>query len=77
MSKNNPDRNLLESIAHIAYQCGHAEMYGGNFVQDIDNIVEWAIEFETIYKNTDWGITIDYLETIEEFTSIKIKQYKI
>lgn len=34
---------------------------------------KWTNEFEEKYKNEDWGIDIDYYDTLDEFLENKLK----
>ncbi|MFZ1704362.1 MAG: hypothetical protein WAT79_08440 [Saprospiraceae bacterium] len=34
---------------------------------------EWTEEFETKYSGTEWGITLEYFDTIEEFLNTKMQ----
>jgi len=37
------------------------------------NAIDWADEFNTRYKNTEWGIEADYFETLDYFVKEKYK----
>ena len=66
---------LHRTIADIAYNIGwehHNEMDNQKMVE---YIVEWAKEFEKIYRQTDWRNTADYLETVDDFCSQKIIKF--
>ena len=66
---------LHRTIADIAYNIGwehHDEMDNKKMVE---HIVDWAKEFEKIYRQSDWENTADYLEAVDDFCSNKIAEY--
>jgi hypothetical protein len=66
--------SLCEAVADIAFIAGEKKYYNGNSRQDIEDIIHWAIEFEEMYKNIEWGVesSPDYIETITSFAETKI-----
>jgi len=66
--------SLHEAIADIAYLSGVKGYYSGNSRQDIADFILWAIEFETIHKDVEWGVddNPDYIDAIEGFVNTKI-----
>ena len=66
---------LHRTIADIAYNLGWEHHDGKDSQEVVEHIVEWAKEFEKLYRQTDWENVTDYLETVEEFSSCKIAKY--
>lgn len=72
----NKTYKLCEALADIAYMAGQKKYYSGNSRADIADFISWAEQFEKINKNVIWGEdgNPDYMEAIEEFTNMKIKE---
>lgn len=66
---------IFETIADIAYIAGYHKYSSSDSRLDATLFFEWASEFETIHKRTDWE-QADYILLVEEFTEDKIKAEK-
>lgn len=79
---NENQARLHEAIADIAMNMGAKWQANAlsDEIQDIDsrdlvdNIVDWAHEFEDSHRNTDWEKE-DYISTIDQFSELKWNQY--
>ncbi len=69
--------SFAESLADIAFLAGKLQYYSGDGArEDIAAFIEWAYEFETLYPDADYWTDNDYIDTIEEFTTNKIKNHE-
>lgn len=69
MNTKTNNYSLMEAVADIAQQAGHAGYYGGDSRQDIADFIEWAKEFEAKWQGHKWGEDEgpEYIEAIDEF----------
>lgn len=67
--------SFAEALSDISYIAGENKYHSGNSRQDVADFIEWAIEFEEINKNVEWDVDKDYIDTIIEFASLKIKEF--
>ena len=65
---------LRESIANIAYIAGVQHYYSDDSVQDVNDFISWAEEFEKINCDRCEDDDFDYLIEIDEFTHDKIRE---
>jgi hypothetical protein len=70
----NEHGELLEALADIAHIAGALKFYGGDSRADIQLFIKWAHEFEEEHHAIQWGIDLDYMETIEKFADSKFKE---
>lgn len=67
--------SLCEAVADIAFIAGEKNYYRGDSRKDISDFITWAKEFEEKYKNVEWGVDYDYIETIEKYVEGKLFGY--
>jgi hypothetical protein len=58
---------LLEAVADIAFFAGVKKYYSGDSRADMSYFIYLAKEFETRYSKIEWGLDLDYIETMEEY----------
>lgn len=75
---NPKTREIMEAAIDIAYAAGSSRYYGGDSREDVSDMVQWAIEFESTRKdNGDGSVTygpdgLEYLEAIGNFADAKM-----
>lgn len=67
-------RQIYETIFDLAYNLGYAKLTTGDSRQDAQLATDWAEEFETVNKDTEWGEDKEYMEEIECFFDRKSKE---
>ena len=65
-------RNLLETLADIAYIAGTQKYFSGDSRTDIKEFIWWAQQFEELNRNTNWN-SEDYMLEIEKFVNQKLQ----
>ena len=58
---------LKEAIADVAFFAGQKGYYTGDSRADISYYIYLAEEFEKRYSDIEWGLDLDYIETMEDF----------
>jgi hypothetical protein len=66
---------LLETLADISYIAGSKNIFTGDSRVDVSTFIYWANEFEKAHSETNWDEE-DYISTIEEFTTIKLRSLR-
>jgi hypothetical protein len=67
--------SLCEAVADIAAQVAARRFISTDSRMVISLIIQWANEFEAANEGADWGVDteLDYIEAIDQFTDIKIR----
>ncbi len=78
MMTKNKVYSLCEAVADISYTASKEKYRTNDSREMISQFIGWAKEFEYLHKDIDWGINspLDYIESINYFTSFKIKQWR-
>lgn len=68
--------SLCEAVADISFIAAEQNYKTDNSREKIDQVIEWAKQFEYLHKNIEWGINspLDYLDSIYYFTIFKVNQ---
>lgn len=64
--------SLCEAVADIAFIAGQKDYYSGDSRKDMADFIEWAKEFEEKHKGIEWGLDMDYIDSISEFAASKL-----
>lgn len=67
------NKKMNETIADISYIAGCRRYYSGDSRIDMSVFINWAKEFEEVYKNEVWEDR-DYMLEIEAFANQKINE---
>lgn len=67
------NKKMNETIADISYIAGYRRYYSGDSRIDMSVFINWAKEFEEVYKNEVWEDR-DYMLEIEAFANQKINE---
>ncbi len=65
------NEKLLETIADISYCAGQRGFFSGDSRADVSAFIWWAIEFENLYKNTNWDQE-DNAQAVEAYAMDKL-----
>lgn len=66
---NDAQYSLLEAVADIAYFAGYKKYYSGDSRADMSYFIHLAKEFEAKHEGIEWGLDLDYIETMEQYCS--------
>lgn len=67
-------KSLMETVAYLSYILGQSGATSGDSRVDIQEVMDWAENFEELHKETDWN-TIDYISEIEKYSTQKIDAF--
>ncbi len=75
--KNSKVYLFCEAVADIAYIAAKENYPTDDSREMISQFIEWAKEFEYLHRHIKWGINspLDYIESIDYFTLLKVKQW--
>jgi hypothetical protein len=70
--------SLCEAVADIAYIAGEKKYNCADSRKKITDFINWAIEFEIMHKNVQWGINteVEYIDAIYHFATYKINLHQ-
>lgn len=66
-----PKPSIHTAIAHVSYLAGLQHYYSGNAEADIDQFIQWAMEFQESKTETE----LPYVQEIEVFTLKNIVEH--
>ena len=71
--------SLCEAVADISFIAATKNYRTEDSREMISQFITWAMEFEYLHKNIEWGINspLDYIDSIYHFTIFKLNQYHI
>ena len=70
--------SLCETVADIAFIAAKQNYETRDSREKFAQFIEWAIEFEYLYRNVEWGINFlpEYIDSIKYFAMFKINQWR-